>query len=64
VQSIAGATGSKFALLPPDNASGNFVKVQQRIPIKIVFNGADPRGPTGKLLRLGMNCEPTITLKQ
>jgi membrane fusion protein (multidrug efflux system) len=64
VQSIAGATGSKFALLPPDNASGNFVKVQQRIPIKIVFNGVDPRGPTGKLLRPGMNCEPAITIKQ
>jgi len=37
VESIGGATGSKFALLPPDNATGNYVKVIQRIPLKIVF---------------------------
>jgi len=38
VDSIAGATGARFALLPPDNASGNFVKVTQRVPVKIVFD--------------------------
>jgi membrane fusion protein (multidrug efflux system) len=64
VQSIAGATGSKFALLPPDNASGNFVKVEQRIPVKIVFNHADPKGPTGKFIKPGMNVKPTVTIKE
>ncbi len=37
VESISSGTGSKFSLLPPDNASGNFVKVAQRVPVKIVF---------------------------
>ena len=37
VQSFSGATGAKFSLLPPDNATGNFVKVVQRIPVKIVL---------------------------
>jgi len=39
VESISSGTGSRFALLPPDNASGNFVKVAQRVPVKIVFTG-------------------------
>jgi len=44
VESIAGATGARFALLPPDNASGNFVKVTQRVPVKITFDEKpDPR---------------------
>jgi membrane fusion protein (multidrug efflux system) len=64
VQSIAGATGSKFALLPPDNASGNFVKVEQRIPVKIVFNHADPKGPSGKFLKPGMNVKPTVDISK
>jgi membrane fusion protein (multidrug efflux system) len=64
VQSIAGATGSKFALLPPDNASGNFVKVEQRIPVKIVFEHGDPLGPTGKLLKPGMNVKPTVDISK
>src|SRR5699024_8951338 len=63
VQSIAGATGSAFALLTPDNASGNFAKVEQRIPVKITFNSGDPRGPTGKYLKPGMFVKPTITVK-
>jgi membrane fusion protein (multidrug efflux system) len=37
VETIGGATGSKFALLPPDNATGNYVKVIQRIPVRIKF---------------------------
>lgn len=53
VQSVSPATGSRFALLPPDNASGNFVKVVQRVPVKIVLNkGADA---LQKMLRPGMN---------
>lgn len=53
VQSLSAATGSKFALLPPDNASGNFVKVVQRVPVKIVFDAAAQK--MLKSLRPGMN---------
>ncbi|PSL44850.1 membrane fusion protein (multidrug efflux system) [Chitinophaga niastensis] len=53
VTSFAPATGSKFALLPPDNASGNFVKVVQRLPVKIEF--VDPNNELVKQLRPGMN---------
>lgn len=57
VDSIAGATGSRMSLLPPENATGNFVKVVQRIPVKIVLNPV----PSGKaILRPGMNVEATI----
>ena len=57
VDSIAGATGSRQALLPPQNATGNFVKVVQRIPIKILLKpGQDPQ----LILRPGMNVEATI----
>ncbi|WP_338076714.1 HlyD family secretion protein [Chitinophaga solisilvae] len=53
VTSFSPATGAKFALLPPDNASGNFVKVVQRLPVKIEFN--DPGNALVKQLRPGMN---------
>ncbi|MCW3464626.1 HlyD family secretion protein [Chitinophaga nivalis] len=53
VTSFSPATGSKFALLPPDNASGNFVKVVQRLPVKIEFT--DPANELVKQLRPGMN---------
>ncbi len=57
VDSIAGATGSRQALLPPQNATGNFVKVVQRIPVKILIQ----RTPqTAAVLRPGMNVEVTI----
>ena len=60
VLSIAGATGSLFSLLPPENATGNYVKVVQRIPVKIVFEaGQDPE----HLLRLGMSVVPKVWLK-
>jgi membrane fusion protein (multidrug efflux system) len=58
VQSLAGATGSKFALLPPDNASGNFVKVVQRVPVRIVLNDT----AANNLLRAGMNTHVTVNL--
>ncbi len=45
VDSLAGASGARFALLPPDNASGNFVKVVQRVPVLVRFDG-DPRRPS------------------
>jgi len=57
VLNIAGATGEKFSLLPPENATGNYVKVVQRIPVKIVFDpGEDPQ----HILRVGMSVEPTV----
>jgi len=57
VDSIAGATGARFSLLPPENATGNFVKVVQRVPVKIVLDGAqDPE----HLLRPGMSVVPTV----
>ncbi len=60
VQSIAAATGEKFSLLPPENATGNYVKVVQRIPVKILFEkGQDPE----HLLRPGMSVEPTVITK-
>ncbi len=60
VLSIAGATGSRFSILPPENATGNFVKVVQRIPVKIVFDhGQDPR----HILRPGMSVEPKVKVR-
>jgi len=57
VESIAAATGSRFSLLPPENATGNFVKVVQRVPVKIVLEaGQDP----DHLLRPGMSVTPTV----
>jgi len=60
VDSIAGSTGSRLSLLPPENATGNFVKVVQRIPVKIVL---DPIPPEKAVLRPGMNVETTIITK-
>ncbi|HXA86572.1 MAG TPA: HlyD family secretion protein [Candidatus Dormibacteraeota bacterium] len=60
VLNIAGATGSLFSILPPENATGNYVKVVQRIPVKIVFEkGQDPE----HLLRLGMSVEPKVRVR-
>ena len=55
--SFSPATGARFALLPPDNASGNFVKVVQRLPVKIEFTGNDP---LVKQLRPGMNVDVDV----
>jgi len=60
VDSIAGATGARFSLLPPENATGNFVKVVQRVPVKIVLDpGQDPE----HLLRPGMSVTPVVYTK-
>ena len=57
VESVAAATGARFSLLPPENASGNYVKIVQRIPVKIVLDrGQDPE----HLLRPGMSVVPTV----
>jgi membrane fusion protein, multidrug efflux system len=60
VESLAPASGQQFALLPPDNATGNFTKIVQRIPVKI---GLDPSDPLAGELRPGMSVEPTIDTK-
>ena len=60
VDSIAGATGSVLSLLPPENATGNYVKVVQRIPVKIVL---DPIPPDKAVLRPGMNVDATVITK-
>jgi membrane fusion protein (multidrug efflux system) len=57
VDSIAGATGSVLSLLPPENATGNYVKVVQRIPVKIVL---DPIPAEKAILRPGMNVDATV----
>ena len=60
VESIAAATGARFSLLPPENATGNFVKVVQRVPVKIVLDpGQDPE----HVLRPGLSVEPTVYTK-
>jgi membrane fusion protein (multidrug efflux system) len=58
VNSIAGGTGARFSILPPENATGNYVKIVQRVPVKIVLQPGqrDPQRP----LRLGMNVVVTV----
>jgi membrane fusion protein (multidrug efflux system) len=58
--SFAAATGSRFALLPPDNSSGNFVKVVQRLPVKIEFNKVND--PMVQQLKAGMNVSVDVHL--
>jgi membrane fusion protein (multidrug efflux system) len=60
VDSVAGATGARLSLLPPENATGNYVKVVQRIPVKILL---DPIPPEKAILRPGMNVDATIITK-
>ena len=60
VDSVAGSTGSRLSLLPPENAVGNFVKVVQRIPVKIRL---DPGDAERVVLRPGMNVDATILTK-
>jgi membrane fusion protein (multidrug efflux system) len=62
VNSISPATGAKFALLPPDNASGNFVKTVQRVPVKITFENQNDEAL--KLLRPGMNVIVDVNIKE
>ena len=60
VESIAGAAGARFSLLPPENATGNYVKVVQRVPVKIVLEPGENQDHT---LRLGMSVEPQVWVK-
>jgi membrane fusion protein (multidrug efflux system) len=60
VASLSAGTGAVFSLLPPENASGNFTKVVQRVPVKIAIDeGLDDRHP----LRIGMSCTVTVSLQ-
>ena len=60
VDSIAGASGDRFSLLPAENATGNYVKVVQRIPVKIVFDNGEIKQHE---LRPGMSVEPKVWIK-
>ena len=59
IDSIAAASGARFSLLPPENATGNYVKVVQRVPVKILLDkGEDPE----HMLLPGMSVTPTVLL--
>lgn len=60
VESVAGASGARFSLLPPENATGNYVKVVQRIPVKIVL---DPNANKDHQLRPGMSVTPKAWMR-
>jgi len=60
VDSIAGATGPLFSLLPPENATGNYVKIVQRIPVKIAL---EPGENGDRQLRPGMNVVPDVYVR-
>ena len=60
VESIAGASGALFSLLPPENATGNYVKVVQRVPVKITF---DPGETKEHIMRPGMSVEPKVWVR-
>ena len=59
IDSIAAASGAKFSLLPPENATGNYVKVVQRLPVKILL---EPGENSKYQLRPGMSVTPTVLL--
>lgn len=64
VSNIGGATGAKYSLLPPENATGNYVKVVQRIPVRIDFDGNDkPDFNKDGVLRPGMSVEPDVKVR-
>jgi membrane fusion protein (multidrug efflux system) len=63
VQQIGGATGSSLSLFPPENATGNYVKVVQRIPVRINFTNLDQENKD-QALRIGMSAEPVVRVKE
>jgi membrane fusion protein, multidrug efflux system len=60
VEGLAGATGEMYSLLPPENATGNYVKVVQRLPIRIRFNSGQD---SDHALRPGLSVEPKVWLR-
>jgi len=61
IESLAPASGMEFSLLPPDNATGNFTKIVQRVPVKIAI---DSRSSAGSLLRPGMSVDVDVDTKE
>jgi membrane fusion protein (multidrug efflux system) len=62
VESVSAATGARFALLPPDNSTGNFTKVVQRVPVRIDFTDLKNEDPN-HALRPGLSVEPKVSVK-
>jgi membrane fusion protein (multidrug efflux system) len=62
ISQIGGATGSSLSLFPPENATGNYVKVVQRIPVRINFTNLDQENQDFAL-RIGMSVEPVVRVK-
>ncbi|MEO7035087.1 MAG: HlyD family secretion protein, partial [Polyangiaceae bacterium] len=60
VESFSAATGAKFTLLPPDNATGNFTKIVQRLPVRVRLNAL----PAGIVLRPGMSVDLTVDTRK
>jgi membrane fusion protein (multidrug efflux system) len=58
---VGGATGARFSLLPPENATGNYVKVVQRIPVRIDLDKGENKD---HLLRVGMSVEPKVYINK
>ena len=63
VTQIGGATGSVLSLFPPENATGNYVKVVQRVPVRIDFTNLQQEDAS-HLLRPGLSVEPDVRVKQ
>ena len=61
VDSIQAGSGAQFSLLPPENATGNFVKVIQRVPVKIIF---DERLPTDHVIGPGLSVTPSVAVSK
>lgn len=61
VQAISSATGSKYSLMPTDNSTGNFVKIQQRVPVKISIDNATD--DENRRMAAGMMCEVAVKVK-
>jgi membrane fusion protein (multidrug efflux system) len=62
LRQIGGATGSVLSLFPPENATGNYVKVVQRLPVRIDFTDLQKEDP-GHQLRPGLSVEPKVRVK-
>jgi membrane fusion protein (multidrug efflux system) len=60
VLAIGGASGARFSLFPPENATGNYVKVVQRIPVRILLDEGENKD---QLLRPGMSVEPKVKVR-
>lgn len=63
IDSLSPASGAKFSLLPPDNATGNFTKIVQRLPVKVVFEPASIRGYESRIAP-GMSAVVTVTVRE